>query len=173
MKFHVLIFLCMTSICTHLHDLLIIRMGCESCSFWGHIKCVLPCLTKVKEGFNLKGLLIEPSVNDKLERDSKAIFISPHSENFREHCECEGDICLMDRFALSTIGKSVRNIDGAKLDLNLGAFDLVLVPRDWVRQYYYLEKYLRSCARNGHDRGLAYARKFARQLKHRKKISQG
>lgn len=142
-------------------------MSCESCNYWGHTKCTLPCDNATPTGFTVVGLILQPQTNNKLRRDSKGIFIPVEKSEFREFCESTGKLGLLDTFSLKLMGKSFENLDGNKLELALRNRDLLVVPQEWVDQYRAIEKHYRALAANGIDRGINYARKITRTLKER------
>ena len=137
-------------------------MSCEDCAYWGHGSCKLPCQSKVPRKFEIYGLLIEPKTTNKIKRDSRAIFVSAAKVEFREYCESENELALLDLFCFKLLGKQIVNLDGEPFTPELRNKQLFLVPKSWETQYKILERHYRALAKNGFDRGIAYARKVTR-----------
>ena len=139
-------------------------MSCPDCAYWGHKSCILPCPSKVPKNFEIFGLLLEPKSSNKLNRDSLAIFVSEKSTDFRDHCETESDLALLDHFCVKLLGKKIVNIDRQEFVPNVRNRDLFIVPKPWEQQYKALEKHYRALAKNGINRGVTYARNITRQI---------
>ena len=146
-------------------------MLCETCEFWGHKKCIIPCFNATPKNFQIRGLVLEPSTTNKLRRDSKGIYIPLENAKFREFCEATGKLGLLDLFSLTVLGKSMEDLNGNSLDLNLRNRELLAVPDHWSEQFRAVEKHYRALAVNGIDRGLTYARKITRTLHERQKLN--
>ena len=93
-----------------------------------------------------------------------AIFVSEKSTEFRDHCETESDLALLDHFCVIILGKKIVNLDRQEFIPELRNKDLFIVPKSWEQQYKALEKHYRALAKNGINRGVTYARKITRMI---------